>query len=55
MTVSITAYEQDREIAWTVLGALRPHIGHVYGYRLEPADARGVRGAGWLRWTLDRS
>ena len=38
VTVSITAYEQDREIAWTVLGALRPHIGHVYGYRLEPVD-----------------
>jgi hypothetical protein len=38
VTVTITVYEQDREIAWKVLGRLRPQIGHVYGYRLEPAD-----------------
>jgi hypothetical protein len=36
--VTITAFEQDREIAWTVLGQLRPPIGHVYGYRIEPID-----------------
>jgi hypothetical protein len=36
VTVTITAYEQDREIAWTILGRMRPQIGHVYGYRLEP-------------------
>jgi hypothetical protein len=38
VTVTITAFEPDREIAWTILGQLRPQIGHVYGYRLEPAD-----------------
>lgn len=38
VTVSIAAFEPDREIAWTILGRLRPQIGHVYGYRLEPAD-----------------
>src|SRR6266568_6226132 len=38
VTVTITTFEPDREIAWTVLGAIRPAIGHVYGYRLEPAD-----------------
>ena len=38
VTVSITEFEQDRLIAWTVLGQLRPQIGHVYGYRLQPAD-----------------
>ncbi len=37
VTVTITVYEQDREIAWKVLGRLRPQIGHIYGYRLEPA------------------
>jgi hypothetical protein len=36
VTVSITTYEQDREIAWTILGQLE--LGHVYGYRLEPVD-----------------
>jgi hypothetical protein len=38
VTVHITAFEQDREIAWTVLGQVKPPIGHVYGYRLEPVD-----------------
>jgi hypothetical protein len=36
VTVSITTFEQDREIAWTILGQLE--IGHVYGYTLEPTD-----------------
>lgn len=34
VTVTIRTYEQDREISWTILGAVRPPIGHVYGYRL---------------------
>src|SRR5579872_972536 len=34
VTVEIVTFDQDREIAWTVLG--RFNIGHVYGYRLEP-------------------
>lgn len=36
VTVTITTFERDREIAWKVLGRIRPQIGHVYGYRLEP-------------------
>ena len=31
-------FEQDRLIAWTIFGQIKPDIGHVYGYRLEPAD-----------------
>lgn len=38
VTVVITTYEKDREIAWTIDGALDPPIGHVYGYRLEPIE-----------------
>jgi hypothetical protein len=38
VTVSITRFVADREIEWTILGRLRPQIGHVYGYQLEPAD-----------------
>jgi hypothetical protein len=38
VTVTISAFVPDREIAWKVLGQIRPQIGHVYGYRLEPAD-----------------
>lgn len=36
--VHITAFEQDREIAWTIKGQIKPQIGHVYGYRLEPIE-----------------
>lgn len=38
VTVSITEYEPDHEIAWTIQGQIRPQIGHVYGYRLEPVE-----------------
>ncbi len=38
VTVTITTFVPDREIAWTILGAIRPPIGHVYGYVLAPAD-----------------
>ncbi|MCW2849891.1 MAG: Polyketide cyclase / dehydrase and lipid transport [Marmoricola sp.] len=41
VTVTITAYEQDREIAWNILGRVRPQIGHVYGYRIDPAAEGG--------------
>ena len=37
VTISITTFEPDREIAWTILGQLS--LGHVYGYRLEPVEA----------------
>jgi hypothetical protein len=38
VTVQIAEFEEDRLIAWTILGQIRPQIGHVYGYRLEPDD-----------------
>jgi hypothetical protein len=38
VTVTITEFEQDTLIAWTILGQIKPQIGHVYGYRLEPDD-----------------
>jgi hypothetical protein len=38
VTVTIVTFEQDREIAWTLVGAIRPPMRHVYGYRLEPSD-----------------
>jgi hypothetical protein len=38
VTVRIRDFDKDRLISWTVLGQLRPQIGHVYGYRLEPTD-----------------
>jgi len=38
VTVNIVTYEQDREIAWTIEGQIKPQIGHIYGYTLEPSD-----------------
>ncbi len=38
VTVTITTFVPDREIAWTILGRIRPQIGHIYGYTLEPVD-----------------
>ncbi|MFD7006655.1 polyketide cyclase [Rhodococcus jostii] len=38
VTVTIETFVPDREISWKVLGQIRPQIGHVYGYRLEPID-----------------
>ena len=41
VNVSISEFDQDRLIAWTILGQIKPQIGHVYGYRLEPDGADG--------------
>jgi hypothetical protein len=38
VTVTIMTFVPDREIAWTILGQIRPQIGHVYGYKLEPCE-----------------
>jgi len=38
VTVTITKFVPDQEIAWTILGQIRPQIGHVYGYTLAPID-----------------
>jgi hypothetical protein len=38
VTVNIKTLVPDREIAWSILGQIRPQIGHVYGYTLEPVD-----------------
>ena len=38
VTVVITKFDRDREIAWTIEGQIKPPIGHVYGYTLEPVD-----------------
>jgi hypothetical protein len=43
VTVTIVDFEVDRLISWRILGRIRPQIGHVYGYRLEP-DPDGSEG-----------
>jgi hypothetical protein len=46
----ITAFEPDVEIAWTVVGQLKPDIGHVYGYRIEPSEG-GSLVASYYDWS----
>jgi polyketide cyclase/dehydrase/lipid transport protein len=50
VTVTIVTFVPDREIAWTILGAIRPQIGHVYGYTLEPA-AGGTLVTSYYDWS----
>jgi hypothetical protein len=50
VTVTITRFVPDREIAWTILGQLRPQIGHVYGYTLEPG-AEGTLVTSYYDWS----
>ena len=50
VSVMISEYEQDSLIAWTILGQIRPQIGHVYGYRLEPTDD-GTLVTSFYDWT----
>ncbi len=40
VTVAITEFEPYRAIGWTVLGAIEPPLGHVYGYTLESVEGR---------------
>jgi Polyketide cyclase / dehydrase and lipid transport len=50
VTVTISTFVPDREIAWTILGQIRPQIGHVYGYTLEPA-ADGTVVTSYYDWS----
>ncbi len=53
VTVHITTFEQDREIAWTIQGQIKPQIGHIYGYTLEPVD-NGTLVTSYYDWsTID--
>ncbi|MGI8936661.1 MAG: polyketide cyclase [Iamia sp.] len=48
--VVISAFDADREIAWTIDGVMKPPIGHVYGYRLEPIDG-GTMVTSYYDWS----
>ncbi|MDO9494066.1 MAG: SRPBCC family protein [Nocardioides sp.] len=50
VTVTIRDLEPDRLVSWTVLGRIRPQIGHVFGYRLEPDEA-GTRVTSFYDWS----
>jgi hypothetical protein len=51
VTVTITRFVPDREIAWTILGQIRPQIGHVYGYLIEPGADDGTLVTSYYDWS----
>jgi hypothetical protein len=52
VTVTIREFEQDQLIAWTVLGQIKPQIGHIYGYRLEPPlEGEGTLVTSFYDWS----
>ena len=53
VTVVIEEYEPDRLLTWSIIGRIRPAIGHRWGYRLEPADG-GTRVTSVLDWSHAR-
>lgn len=53
VTVVIEELEPDRSISWSIIGRIRPPIGHVWGYRLEPVD-EGTRVTAFLDWSAAR-
>lgn len=48
VTVRIVTFDPDGEIAWTPEGQL--NLGHVYGYRLEPAEG-GTMVTSYYDWS----
>ncbi|MCH1864963.1 polyketide cyclase [Nocardioides sp. CFH 31398] len=55
--VTIRSFVPDREISWTIVGTVRPGIGHVFGYELEPlpeADGGGTRVTSYCDWSEAR-
>ncbi len=38
VTVVITTFAPEREIAWTIEGQIKPPLRHIYGYTLAPVD-----------------
>jgi hypothetical protein len=51
VTVNIVTFEVDREIAWTITGLIKPQIGHIYGYTLEPAEGGGTLVTSYYDWS----
>ena len=52
VTVEIKEFARDRLISWTVLGQLRPQIGHIYGFELTPAgDAASTVVTSFYDWS----
>ena len=50
VTVTITKFEPDAAIEWTIVGVTQPPINHRYGYRLEGND-EGTLAISYCDWS----
>lgn len=50
VAVTIEEFAQDRLIRWSILGTVRPGLGHTYGYELTPIDG-GTRVTSVYDWS----
>ena len=51
VTVTITKYEPQALIEWTISGVIQPPIRHLYGYRLEPLDDSRTLVTSYYDWS----
>jgi len=54
VVVTITTFVPGREIAWSIAGTIRPPIGHIYGYLLEPGEDGGTLVTSYYDWSAIR-
>src|ERR1700761_1975522 len=54
VVVTITTFVPAQEIAWSIAGTIRPPIGHIYGYRLEPGEDGGTLVTSYYDWSAIR-
>ena len=50
VTVSITKFVPDEMIEWSILGRIRPQMGHVYGYELRAVEG-GTLATSYYDWS----
>jgi uncharacterized protein YndB with AHSA1/START domain len=50
VTITITRFEPDRAIEWTVTGTRNPPINQFYGYELEPSGT-GTKVTSYYDWS----
>jgi hypothetical protein len=51
VNVVITRLESEAAIEWTIEGTVKPPIGHVYGYQLQPAPGGATVVESYCDWS----
>ena len=51
VTVTITKFEPEALLEWTISGVIQPPIRHLYGYRLEQLDDNRTMVTSYYDWS----